>query len=118
MEIRRLRFVEGEEDEPSGKQSRVDGGSFTAAGGSENPPGSSGVSGISESNPMATADESGPSYRSPRFGMATVCGRRRDMEDAVSIRPDFARRDDRIPERLHYFGVFDGHGCSHVRLYP
>lgn len=54
-----------------------------------------------------------PSGRSPRYGVTSVCGRRRDMEDAVSIRPWFCREDGRIPA-LHFFGVFDGHGCSHV----
>lgn len=29
------------------------------------------------------------------------------MEDAVSIRPSFTGKD-------HFYGVFDGHGCSHV----
>lgn len=43
----------------------------------------------------------------PRHGTMSVCGRRRDMEDAVSIRPDFI-------QNRHFFGVFDGHGCSHV----
>ncbi|KAK7305782.1 hypothetical protein VNO77_43693 [Canavalia gladiata] len=44
----------------------------------------------------------------PKFGVTSVCGRRRDMEDSVSVRPSFSR------EGFHYFGVFDGHGCSHV----
>lgn len=43
----------------------------------------------------------------PRFGVISVCGRRRDMEDAVSARPAFLHGH-------HFFGVFDGHGCSHV----
>nr|CAB3496377.1 unnamed protein product [Digitaria exilis] len=43
----------------------------------------------------------------PRFGVTSVCGRRRDMEDAVTTRPDFIHGH-------HFFGVFDGHGCSHV----
>lgn len=49
--------------------------------------------------------------RLPRFGVTSVCGRRREMEDTVSIRPDF------LPgtSKQHFFGVFDGHGCSHVR---
>lgn len=47
--------------------------------------------------------ETGPA----RYGVTSVCGRRRDMEDAVSIRPEF------LPGH-HFFGVFDGHGCSHV----
>lgn len=44
----------------------------------------------------------------PKFGITSVCGRRRDMEDSVSVRPSFSQ------EQFHYFGVFDGHGCSHV----
>ncbi|KAL6616366.1 hypothetical protein ACP70R_038636 [Stipagrostis hirtigluma subsp. patula] len=46
----------------------------------------------------------------PRYGVTSVCGRRREMEDAVSIRPDFLPGDG----KHHFFGVFDGHGCSHV----
>lgn len=51
----------------------------------------------------------------PKFGFVSVCGRRRDMEDAVAIYPSFCRRDREITTELHYFGVYDGHGCSHVR---
>lgn len=50
----------------------------------------------------------------PKFGIASVCGRRRDMEDAVSIHPSFCRREHDAATGLHYFGVYDGHGCSHV----
>ncbi|KAK6118604.1 hypothetical protein DH2020_047646 [Rehmannia glutinosa] len=50
----------------------------------------------------------------PKFGISSVCGRRRDMEDAVSIHPSFCGREHEIIEGLHYFGVYDGHGCSHV----
>lgn len=49
-----------------------------------------------------------------RYGVTSVRGRRRDMEDAVSIRPDFARRDGHLGAGLDFFGVYDGHGCSHV----
>uniref|UniRef100_A0A7N0TT37 protein-serine/threonine phosphatase n=1 Tax=Kalanchoe fedtschenkoi TaxID=63787 RepID=A0A7N0TT37_KALFE len=45
-----------------------------------------------------------------KFGFTSVCGRRRDMEDAVSIRPRFLGPN----QDCHFFGVFDGHGCSHV----
>ncbi|XP_061368928.1 protein phosphatase 2C 37-like isoform X2 [Gastrolobium bilobum] len=44
----------------------------------------------------------------PKFGVTSVCGRRRDMEDSVSVHPSFSQ------EKFNYFGVFDGHGCSHV----
>lgn len=50
----------------------------------------------------------------PKFGMTSVCGRRRDMEDAVSIHPSFCGQNRNFPGGLHFFGVFDGHGCSHV----
>lgn len=50
----------------------------------------------------------------PKFGVASVCGRRRDMEDAVAIHPRFCRHQQSSAE-FHYFGVYDGHGCSHVR---
>lgn len=43
-----------------------------------------------------------------RFGVMSFIGRRRDMEDAVSVRPSFA-------PQLDFFAVFDGHGCSHVK---
>lgn len=51
---------------------------------------------------------------SPRFGMTSVCGRRRDMEDAVSIHPSFYQNDGPDSNGAHFYGVFDGHGCSHV----
>ncbi|KAL9421584.1 hypothetical protein AB3S75_033956 [Citrus x aurantiifolia] len=47
----------------------------------------------------------------PKFGMTSVCGRRRDMEDTVSIHPSFCKQN-----RAHFYGVFDGHGCSHVAM--
>ncbi|PSR93134.1 Protein phosphatase [Actinidia chinensis var. chinensis] len=50
------------------------------------------------------------------FGMTSVCGRRRDMEDAVAIHPSLCRRNHQNPHGLHFFGVYDGHGCSHVAM--
>ncbi|XP_071715856.1 probable protein phosphatase 2C 24 [Rutidosis leptorrhynchoides] len=50
----------------------------------------------------------------PKYGVASVCGRRRDMEDAVAIHPSFLTKDDNQTSSFHYFGVYDGHGCSHV----
>lgn len=52
---------------------------------------------------------------SPRYGVSSVCGRRREMEDAVAIHPSFSSRNNSEYSQ-HYFGVYDGHGCSHVRL--
>ncbi|KAH6769192.1 protein phosphatase 2CA [Perilla frutescens var. frutescens] len=50
----------------------------------------------------------------PKFGMTSVCGRRRDMEDAVAIHTSFAGANPNFPSGMHFFGVYDGHGCSHV----
>ncbi|KXG22151.1 probable protein phosphatase 2C 49 [Sorghum bicolor] len=51
----------------------------------------------------------------PRYGVTSVCGLRREMEDAVSIRPDFLRgAADPSSGKHHFYGVFDGHGCCHV----
>ncbi|TXG49826.1 hypothetical protein EZV62_025701 [Acer yangbiense] len=52
----------------------------------------------------------------PKFGFTSVCGRRRDMEDAVSIHTSFCSQNPKIPAKTHFFGVFDGHGCSHVAM--
>ncbi|GAB4827506.1 hypothetical protein Ancab_034389 [Ancistrocladus abbreviatus] len=53
----------------------------------------------------------------PKYGATSVRGRRRDMEDAVSIRPSFfSTEDDYNPHGFHFYGVFDGHGCSHVAM--
>lgn len=52
----------------------------------------------------------------PKFGVTSVCGRRRDMEDAVSIHPCFSQQEGSVQSGFHFFGVFDGHGCSHVRI--
>ncbi|KAL6853655.1 hypothetical protein ACP4OV_019684 [Aristida adscensionis] len=62
--------------------------------------------------PDAGLDSERPALpeRVPRYGVTSVCGRRREMEDAVSIRPDFLPGDG----KHHFVGVFDGHGCSHV----
>ncbi|XAR60652.1 Phosphoprotein phosphatase [Bertholletia excelsa] len=52
----------------------------------------------------------------PKFGIASVCGRRRDMEDAVAIHPSFCRSELETASLMHFFGVYDGHGCSHVAM--
>lgn len=54
---------------------------------------------------------------SPKFGITSVCGRRRDMEDAVSIRTSFYTYKRSVSAKTHFFGLFDGHGCSHVIIF-
>ncbi|WZY73935.1 hypothetical protein YC2023_006175 [Brassica napus] len=68
-----------------------------------------------ESNSISSSatEEAESSFFSdaPKIGTTSVCGRRRDMEDAVSLHPSLLRKNS---EDLHFYGVFDGHGCSHV----
>ncbi|KAK2968541.1 hypothetical protein RJ640_009386 [Escallonia rubra] len=53
----------------------------------------------------------------PKFGTTSVCGRRRDMEDAVAVHPSFSRPENtETSGSVHFFGVYDGHGCSHVAM--
>jgi protein phosphatase 2C len=109
VEIRRLRFADrtgsiGSETEPTSKRrktksspvTRRDQGPVGLVGSDQKP--------IDPKGNMVRLDCVG---ECPRYGTMSVCGRRRDMEDAVSIRPDFI-------QNRHFFGVFDGHGCSHV----
>ncbi|KAM1269117.1 hypothetical protein ACFX15_001317 [Malus domestica] len=70
---------------------------------------------VSKSVHLETAAVQVPVHDSPRFGVTSVCGRRRDMEDAVSIHPCFLQKNPE-PNGNHFYGVFDGHGCSHVAL--
>lgn len=50
----------------------------------------------------------------PIFGSMSVIGRSREMEDAISVRPEFFVYEVAERRSLHFFGVFDGHGGSHV----
>ncbi|CAN4095836.1 unnamed protein product [Withania somnifera] len=52
----------------------------------------------------------------PKYGTTSVCGRRRDMEDAVAVHPSFCKENRDKSSNLHFFGVYDGHGCSHVAM--
>lgn len=63
--------------------------------------------------------EAGELLVARKHGAASVTGRRREMEDAVSVREAFvapaaADTDGAAGGRCDFYGVFDGHGCSHV----
>ncbi|KAL5994417.1 hypothetical protein ACLOJK_024467 [Asimina triloba] len=47
------------------------------------------------------------------YGSMSVSGRSREMEDEISVRPDFYRQEVSGRRQLHFFAVFDGHGGSH-----
>ncbi|KAK1301865.1 putative protein phosphatase 2C 8 [Acorus calamus] len=47
-------------------------------------------------------------------GSASVCGRRREMEDAVAVRPALIGESQPAAEVYDFFGVYDGHGGDMV----
>ncbi|KAA0041439.1 hypothetical protein IC582_004445 [Cucumis melo] len=51
-----------------------------------------------------------------KYGVTSVCGRRREMEDMVSVHLYFTNQKNLPQIPIHFFGVFDGHGCSHVSM--
>ncbi|CAN6204178.1 unnamed protein product [Urochloa humidicola] len=57
--------------------------------------------------------EAGELLVARKHGAASVAGRRREMEDAVSVREAFTAAGTESG-RCDFYGVFDGHGCSHV----
>lgn len=67
---------------------------------------------VSDTKSLTDEDDDSEDEECPKYGVTSVCGRRRDMEDSVSLRPFFSL------EGFHYFAVFDGHGCSHVCILP
>ncbi|WVZ98837.1 hypothetical protein U9M48_044214 [Paspalum notatum var. saurae] len=93
-----------------------EGGSGSAARGRKRRRVACAAPGRSWERPGGGAARSGSTWW-PRFGVTSVCGLRREMEDAVSIRPDFlhaAADSSSGGGKHHFFGVFDGHGCCHV----
>lgn len=131
MDIRRFGFAAGmspEDDEQYRKAGRKrrkldsSSSSSSAAATAASPPSPKEVeeqaptaADPSMSSAASGSEASAAANRSPKYGLTSVCGMRRDMEDAVSIQSFFSREQPRAPQALHFFGVFDGHGCSHVR---
>ncbi|XP_065030784.1 probable protein phosphatase 2C 75 [Musa acuminata AAA Group] len=74
---------------------------------------SSSTSSASDGEPVSVAIGSTcGSVPAVAFGSISLAGRSREMEDAVSIQPDFFRAEG--GPSIHFFAVFDGHGGSHV----
>ncbi|KAL2970909.1 hypothetical protein AAZX31_15G164300 [Glycine max] len=64
----------------------------------------------------------------PLWGCSSVCGRRKEMEDAIAVKPHLFQvtsrmlMDDHVSENTkyspaHFFGVYDGHGGIQVANY-
>ncbi|KAF8412349.1 hypothetical protein HHK36_000311 [Tetracentron sinense] len=76
----------------------------------ESPPPSS----SSSEEAASSSDQIHVSDMVPVFGSISVSGRSREMEDAISSRPDFCRPEITGRRPVHFFAVYDGHGGSHV----
>ncbi|KAK4740693.1 hypothetical protein SAY87_024281 [Trapa incisa] len=64
----------------------------------------------------APADSSKRREPEPVYGVMSVTGRSREMEDAVDVRTSLCRPEVAYCRPVHFFGVFDGHGGSHVAV--
>ncbi|KAM0941368.1 putative protein-serine/threonine phosphatase [Dioscorea sansibarensis] len=121
MQIRRIRLVSGSETigastEPMRKRQRVEVPEDIGAMGdfTEGPSGMDGGGGAGAGLRLKRERPMGESL--PRYGMTAVCGRRREMEDTVSVHPDLGHERSGLRGRYEFYGVFDGHGCSHVAV--
>ncbi|KFK26785.1 hypothetical protein AALP_AA8G293100 [Arabis alpina] len=50
----------------------------------------------------------------PMYGIVSVMGRSRKMEDMVTVKPNFCRPEVNRKRPVHFFAVYDGHGGSQV----
>ncbi|RXI04318.1 hypothetical protein DVH24_038592 [Malus domestica] len=131
MEIRRFKFVSGvappAPESPEGSEKQKKAASRTMSLPSRELESALLCSGSSDEEKIPPSRKKSMKFRAStssnvteasremlRYGVSSVCGRRRDMEDAVSVHPSFCRRIRDSAAQLHYLGVYDGHGCSHV----
>lgn len=68
--------------------------------------------GSSSSSSPGTLEAAGSVVSAPPvYGVVSISGLARDMEDAVTARTEFFRLGS---NSLHFFAVYDGHGGPHV----
>ncbi|CAH8306319.1 unnamed protein product [Eruca vesicaria subsp. sativa] len=114
MDIRRYKFVSGEQDDGElHKRRRRESAVFYELAKTETAKEVVVLCESLSSTVMALPDPD--AY--PKYGVASVCGRRREMEDAVAVHPFFYRQQTEVSSLgYHYCGIYDGHGCSHVAM--
>ncbi|KAK3022193.1 hypothetical protein RJ639_047015 [Escallonia herrerae] len=86
------------------------------AGGSGSGSSSADAANFAECKKVRTGEEASgvAADASPMVGTMSVAGRLRDMEDAISVRPNLCRPGINRCRPVHFFGVYDGHGGPHV----
>ncbi|CAH2070322.1 unnamed protein product [Thlaspi arvense] len=50
----------------------------------------------------------------PMYGIVSVMGRSRKMEDTVTVKPNLCKPEINQQKPVHFFAVYDGHGGSQV----
>ncbi|CAN8253384.1 unnamed protein product [Cochlearia groenlandica] len=53
-------------------------------------------------------------YDEPMYGIVSVMGRSRKMEDTVTVKPNLCKPEVNRRKPVHFFAVYDGHGGSQV----
>ncbi|KAL2540102.1 putative protein phosphatase 2C 75 [Abeliophyllum distichum] len=83
-------------------------------------------SAVQRADPSSTSDSTGDDAEEeenisnvaeilvPVVGSLAVAGRQRDMEDASIVRTNLCSPEITRRRPVHFFGVYDGHGGSHV----
>ncbi|KAL2546341.1 putative protein phosphatase 2C 75 [Forsythia ovata] len=82
-------------------------------------------SAVQRADPSSTSDSAGDDAAEenisnvaeilvPVVGSLAVAGRQRDMEDASIVRTNLCSPEITRRRPVHFFGVYDGHGGSHV----
>lgn len=51
----------------------------------------------------------------PMYGVVSVMGRSRKMEDTVTVKPSLCKPEINQQKPVHFFAVYDGHGGSQVK---
>lgn len=73
------------------------------------------ISSSSSSGEEVKTVRASPSVPQPVFGMMSVSGRSREMEDAVSVSTCVLGSENFRRQLVHFFAVYDGHGGPHVK---
>lgn len=73
------------------------------------------ISSSSSSGEDVKTVRASPSVPQPVFGMMSVSGRSREMEDAVCVSTCVLGSENFRRQVVHFFAVYDGHGGPHVK---
>lgn len=84
---------------------------FASAAAGEDAAGACSAGSSSSSSPGTLEAAGAVASAPPVYGVVSMSGRARDMEDAVTARTKFFRLGS---NSLHFFAVYDGHGGPHV----